>query len=68
MPSRNPIAKALRSPHLRPKAVHPKKGKGSFRRKAKHSSRQRSVKVNAWSGDMVNESRGKVNLLCGWTC
>lgn len=26
---RNPIAKALRSPHLRPKKVRPKKGKGA---------------------------------------
>jgi len=32
---RNPIAKALRSPHLRPKAVRPRKGKGSYSRKGK---------------------------------
>lgn len=31
--TRNPIAKALRSPHLRARVVKPKKGKGSYRRK-----------------------------------
>jgi len=32
-PMRNPIATALRSPHLAPKVVKPKKGKGSYSRK-----------------------------------
>lgn len=30
---RNPIAKSLRSPHLKPKVVKPRKGKGSYERK-----------------------------------
>lgn len=30
---RNPIAKSLRNPALRPKVVRPKKGKGSYSRK-----------------------------------
>lgn len=33
----NPIAKALRSPHLRPKAIRPRKGKGSYTRKGKQA-------------------------------
>jgi stalled ribosome alternative rescue factor ArfA len=32
MKKRNPIAMSLRSPHLRPKVVKAKKGRGSFRR------------------------------------
>jgi stalled ribosome alternative rescue factor ArfA len=32
MSIRNPIAKALRSPHLAKRVVRPKKGKGSFKR------------------------------------
>ena len=35
-PKRNPIAKALRSSHLRPKAIRPRKGKGSYIRREKH--------------------------------
>ena len=35
--TRNPIAKALKSPHLRPKAVRPRKGKGSYSRKGRAS-------------------------------
>lgn len=30
---RNPVAKSLRSPHLAPKIVKPKKGPGSYDRK-----------------------------------
>lgn len=30
---RNPVAKALRSPHLRKQVIRPKKGKGSYSRK-----------------------------------
>lgn len=33
--NRNPIAKSLRSAHLRPKAIRPAKGKGSYSRKGK---------------------------------
>lgn len=33
---RNPIARALRSPHLQHKIVKPKKGKGSYDRKVKN--------------------------------
>lgn len=32
---RNPIAKSLRSRHLAQRIVTPKKGKGSFKRKAR---------------------------------
>lgn len=32
---RNPIAKALRSPHLKPRTVRPKKGKGAYSRKGR---------------------------------
>lgn len=35
MTNRNPIAKALRSPHLRVKVVRPKKGAGSYSRKGR---------------------------------
>lgn len=35
MKKRNPIAKALRSAHLRRRVVRPKKGKGSYSRKRK---------------------------------
>jgi stalled ribosome alternative rescue factor ArfA len=35
MQVRNPIAASLRSGHLRPQAVRPKKGKGSYTRKGK---------------------------------
>jgi len=35
MKSRNPIAKALRSPHLHPRIVAPKKGRGSYTRKGR---------------------------------
>jgi stalled ribosome alternative rescue factor ArfA len=31
----NPIARALRSPALKPRVVKPKKGKGSYRRRAR---------------------------------
>lgn len=34
---RNPIAKALRSPHLSRRVILPKKGKGSFTRKPRHA-------------------------------
>lgn len=34
--TRNPIARSLKSPHLRPRFVRPAKGKGAYRRKAKH--------------------------------
>jgi stalled ribosome alternative rescue factor ArfA len=33
MKKRNPVARALRSPALRPKKVVPRKGKGSYSRK-----------------------------------
>jgi stalled ribosome alternative rescue factor ArfA len=33
MKKKNPIAKSLRSPHLKPKVVKAKKGKGAFKRK-----------------------------------
>lgn len=33
--SRNFIAKSLRSGHLRPKTVRPRKGKGSYSRKGR---------------------------------
>jgi stalled ribosome alternative rescue factor ArfA len=32
---RNPIAKALRSPHLRTRTVRPKKGRGAYTRKGR---------------------------------
>lgn len=32
-PLPNPVARALRSPHLRPKVIRPRKGKGSYNRK-----------------------------------
>lgn len=32
---RNPIAKALRSPHLKPRVVRPRKGKGAYSRKGR---------------------------------
>jgi stalled ribosome alternative rescue factor ArfA len=35
MKPRNPIARALRSPHLKPKIVPAKRGKGSYRRNKK---------------------------------
>lgn len=35
MKKRNPIARALRSAHLRHRIVRPKKGKGSYDRKRK---------------------------------
>jgi stalled ribosome alternative rescue factor ArfA len=35
MKTRNPIARSLRSAHLKPKIVRAKKGKGSYRRKKK---------------------------------
>jgi len=35
MKKRNPIARALRSAHLRRRIVRPKKGKGSYDRKRK---------------------------------
>lgn len=35
MNKRNPIAAALKSRHLAPKQVRPRKGKGSFTRKGK---------------------------------
>jgi stalled ribosome alternative rescue factor ArfA len=35
MKSRNPIARSLRSAHLKPKIVRAKKGKGSYRRSNK---------------------------------
>jgi stalled ribosome alternative rescue factor ArfA len=35
MKSRNPIARSLRSAHLKPKTVRAKKGKGSYRRNKK---------------------------------
>ncbi len=34
----NPIAKALRSPHLKPQTVRPAKGKGSYNRKPRHAN------------------------------
>lgn len=33
MKKRNPVAKALRSPALRPRVVKARKGKGSYKRK-----------------------------------
>lgn len=36
--NRNPIAAALKSRHLAPKKVKPKKGKGSYSRKGWRSS------------------------------
>jgi len=35
MNKRNPIAKSLRSAHLRQRVVRPKKGKGSYSRKGR---------------------------------
>lgn len=35
MKKRNPVAKALASPHLRKRVVRPKKGKGSYSRKGR---------------------------------
>lgn len=32
----NPIAKSLRSSHLKAQVVRPQKGKGSYSRKARH--------------------------------
>ncbi len=47
--TRNPVAKALRSRHLAPKRVKPRKGKGSYSRKARRSpsDSRDPVKVNA---------------------
>lgn len=32
---RNPLAKSLRSPHLRPRVIRPRKGAGSYTRKGR---------------------------------
>jgi stalled ribosome alternative rescue factor ArfA len=48
MIKRNPIAAALKSRHLAPKRVKPRKGKGSYTRKGRAPrDRYRRVKVNA---------------------
>jgi stalled ribosome alternative rescue factor ArfA len=40
MMKKNPVAKALRSPHLRTQAVKPKRGRGSYNRKRKKLERE----------------------------
>lgn len=37
--SRNPVAKALRSPHLAPKSFTAQKGKGSYSRKSRNGEK-----------------------------
>lgn len=44
---RNPVAKALKSPHLKPKRIEPLKGKGAYSRKDKRNENDNDLQIQS---------------------